>query len=165
MSLDEVDYKVVQHLMRQGRMTWSDLAAILQLSAPATADRVRRLEERGVITAYAALVDAELAGCSLTAFIAVTLERPEHRAAFLERVQQLAEVQECHHMTGDDDYWLKVRCRHTKDLERLISNDLKELPGILRTRTTIVLSTVKETPILPMGEREGGGMKEERAGL
>lgn len=155
MSLDATDNKILQYLMQQGRMSWSDLAAALQLSAPATADRVRRLEERGVITGYAALVDPALTGCNLTALIAVTLERPEHRAAFVERVQQLAEVQECHHITGDDDYWLKVRCRHTKDLERLISDDLKGLPGILRTRTTIVLSTVKETPILPMGQERG----------
>lgn len=67
-------------------------------------------------------------------------------------MQALAEVQECHHVTGEDDYWLKVRCRHTKDLERLISEDLKGLPGILKTRTTIALSTVKETPILPIWE-------------
>jgi Lrp/AsnC family leucine-responsive transcriptional regulator len=53
-------------------------------------------------------------------------------------------------VTGDDDYWLKVRCQNTQDLERLISDELKELPGVLRTRTTIVLSTLKETTVLPI---------------
>jgi len=69
-------------------------------------------------------------------------------------VQTLPEVQECHHVTGDDDYLLKVRCRHTQDLERLISEQLKSLPGILRTRTTIALSTTKETSALPLHQSE-----------
>lgn len=136
--------------MAQGRITWSELAGILELSAPATAERVRRLEERKIIKGYTALIDPEAVGCELTAFIAVTLERPEHRVAFLQRVQELAEIQECHHVTGEDDYLLKVRCRNTRGLEQLVSENLKGLPGILRTRTTIVLSTTKETPVLPL---------------
>lgn len=150
MGIDTVDYKVIRHLMTQGRMTWSELAGSLQLSAPATADRVRRLEERHVIKGYVALVDPEAVGCGLTAFITVTLERPEHRHPFLGLVERLPQVQECHHVAGEDDYWLKVRCANTKGLEHLISNELKALPGVVRTRTTIVLSTVKETPVLPL---------------
>lgn len=147
--MDEIDLKIIEQLMAQGRITWSELAGILELSAPATADRVRRLEG-GVIKGYTAIVDSEAIGYSLTAFIAVTLERPEHRSAFLQRVNDLPQVQECHHVTGDDDYLLKVRCRNTKDLERLISESLKELPGIVRTRTTVVLSTFKETAVMPL---------------
>lgn len=153
MPLDLIDYKAIQYLMAQGRITWSELAGYLELSAPATADRVRRLEERQVITGYAALVDPESIGCHLTAFIAVTLERPQYREGFLNKVHQLPEIQECHHVTGEDDYLLKVRCRTTKDLERLISQELKELPGILKTRTTIALSTLKETPVLPVSKQ------------
>jgi Lrp/AsnC family leucine-responsive transcriptional regulator len=150
MSLDEVDYKIIHALMRQGRMTWAELATVLGLSAPAAGDRARRLEERGIIQGYTALIDADAIGYSLTAFVAVTLERPQHRVAFLKLVQQLAEIQECHHIAGDDDYWLKVRCRNTKDLERLVSTQIKELPGVIKTRTTIVLTTEKETPVLPL---------------
>lgn len=150
MNLDKLDYKVLHYLMAQGRITWSELAGHLELSAPATADRVRRLEEQQVITGYAALVNPDAIGCHLTAFIAVTLEHPQHRAEFLNKVHQLADIQECHHITGDDDYLLKVRCGTTKALEHLISEELKSLPGILRTRTTIALSTVKETPALPL---------------
>ena len=125
---------------------------MLELSAPATADRVRRLEDRQIIKGYAALVDPEGVGLSLTAFIAVTLAHPQHRSAFIALVQSRPEIQECHHITGDDDYLLKIRCRHTKDLERLISDHLKNLPGLLRTRTMIALSTIKETPVLPLTE-------------
>jgi len=155
MNLDYLDYKVIQCLMTQGRITWSELAGHLELSAPATADRVRRLEERQIITSYAALVNPESVGCHLTAFVAVTLEHPRYRAEFLNKIHQLAEIQECHHITGDDDYLLKVRCHTTKGLEHLISEELKGLPGILRTRTTIALSTVKETPVLPIQQQAG----------
>lgn len=149
MSLDELDSKIVQQLMQQGRTTWSELASLLGLSAPATADRVRRLEERSVIRGYAAQIDPEAAGSELLAFIAVSLEQSEQRAAFLQRVERLPEIQECHHVTGADDYWLKVRCRNTHALERLISQELKSLNG-LKTHTTIALSTVKETSVLPI---------------
>jgi Lrp/AsnC family leucine-responsive transcriptional regulator len=136
--------------MRDGRMTWAELAGHLGLSAPASADHVRRLEERGVIRGYAALVDAEAVGCDLTAFIAVTLERPAHRGGFLQRVRELPEIQECHHTAGDDDYLLKVRCANTRELERIVSEGIKGVEGIARTRTTVVLSTSKETPVLPL---------------
>ncbi len=148
--MDDIDINVLQQLMTHGRITWSELASLLQLSAPATADRVRRLEEKGIIQSYAALVNPELIGCGITAFIAVTLDRPEHRQGFVDLVNQLPEIQECHHVTGDDDYLLKVRCTSTRSLEALISNQIKGLPGILRTRTTLALSTVKETPVLPL---------------
>jgi Lrp/AsnC family leucine-responsive transcriptional regulator len=147
---ETIDLKVLRQLMLHGRTTWAELAGILNLSAPAAADRVRRLEERGVIKGFAALVDPEAVGCGLTSFIAVTLERPEHRAAFLEAVQEMPEMQECHHITGEGDYLLKVRCRGTRELERVITDQLKVIPGVVRTRTTIVLSTIKETPILPL---------------
>ena len=149
MGLDEIDSKIVRCLMRQGRITWSELANLLGLSAPAAADRVRRLEERGVIQGYAAQINPEAADCELLAFIAVNLEQAQQREAFLHKVEVLVEIQECHHVTGADDYWLKVRCRNSKALERLISQELKSLDG-LKTRTTIALSTVKETSALPI---------------
>lgn len=147
---DSIDIKVLECLMQQGRMTWSELAGKLGLSSPAAADRVRRLEEKGAIVGYSARINPDAVGCSLMAFVAVTLEHPQYRDPFLEKVQQLAEIQECHHMTGDDDYFLKIRCRGTADLERLISEELKGVPGVLKTRTSIVLSSPKETSNLPL---------------
>ncbi|NEQ95349.1 MAG: Lrp/AsnC family transcriptional regulator [Cyanothece sp. SIO2G6] len=150
MDLNEVDFRAIQYLMTQGRITWSELAGVLELSAPATADRVRRLEERGVISGYAALVDPDAIGCGLTAFVSVTLEKSKHLNTFLKKVQNLPEIQECHHVTGEDDYLLKIRCRDTAELERLVGQELKSITGISKTRTTIVLSTAKESPILPL---------------
>ncbi|MEM9218065.1 MAG: Lrp/AsnC family transcriptional regulator [Cyanobacteria bacterium P01_F01_bin.150] len=150
MDLDDVDFKAIQYLMAQGRITWSELAGILELSAPATADRVRRLEERNVIQGYAALVEPKMVDCGLTAFVFITLDKSKHRNTFLKKIQNIAEIQECHHITGEDDYLLKVRCRDTSELERLVADELKGLAGVTKTRTTIVLSTAKETPILPV---------------
>ncbi|MGF1537709.1 MAG: Lrp/AsnC family transcriptional regulator [Elainellaceae cyanobacterium] len=150
MEINETDYKAIRHLMEQGRITWSELAGILELSAPATADRVRRLEERQVITGYAALVDPEAIGCALTAFISIRLDKPKHQGPFLKKVESLPEVQECHHVTGDDDYLLKIRCSSAKDLERLVNEEIKGVTGVSRTSTMIALSTVKETPVLPV---------------
>ena len=131
-------------------MTWAELASCLGLSSPATAERVHRLEEQGVIQGFTALVDPEAVGCGLTAFVAVTLERPEHRHSFLQKIVEMQEVQECHHVAGEDDYWLKVRCKGTRDLERVVSDTVKSIPGVARTRTTIVMSTPKETPSPPL---------------
>lgn len=126
------------------------MGQVLGLTGPAVAERVRKLEERGIIRGYTAVLDPEAVGYGLLAFIAVTVERMDQRAAFVARVAALAEVLECHHVAGDSDYLLKVRCRSTGDLDRLITEELKSIEGI-RTRTTIALGSVKETSVLPMG--------------
>lgn len=147
--MDSIDRTILATLATQGRITWAELGAVLDLSAPATAERVRRLEAQGIIRGYSARLNAVELGFSVTAFIAVTLERPRYRRAFLELTDGLPEIQECHHIAGDHDYLLKVRCRDPLDLERIIG-ELKELKGVSRTRTTMVLSTAKETAALPL---------------
>ena len=148
--MDTNDLKIIKHLMTSARATWAELGTMLGLSAPAAADRVHRLEETGVIKGYAAVIAPPAVGCNLTALVAVTLARPRHRPAFLRLVDETPEIQECHHVAGEEDYILKVRCAGTEDLEQLVSNDIKSLPGIAKTRTTIILSTVKETVALPI---------------
>jgi len=150
MNIDTLDSKVLRHLMQHARMTWAELASQLGISAPAAAERVRKLEDRGVIQGYVTQINPPSLGYDLTAFIAVTLEHPRDRDAFIAQVHALPAIQECHHVTGDDDYLLKVRCRGTQGLEALITHSLKEIPGVLKTRTTIALSTVKETIALPV---------------
>ncbi len=148
--LSTVDSKALALLMHRGRASWAELAKHLRLSPPAAAERVRKLEERGVIRGYAALVNAEALGYPLTAFVAVTLERSQHRQAFLRRVAGMKEIVECHHVTGDYDYLLKVRTRSTQDLDRVLSDKLKAVAGVARTVTTIVLSTAKESVEVPI---------------
>ena len=147
--MDAIDIAILRRLMERARTTWAELGSLLGLSAPAAADRVRKLEEAGVIRGYAALVDPEAAGCGLGAFVSVTLERADDRRAFLDTVRSLSEILECHHVAGAEDYILKLRCADTRELERLISDRLKSVPGV-RTRTGVILSTVKEAHILPV---------------
>jgi Lrp/AsnC family transcriptional regulator, leucine-responsive regulatory protein len=142
--------KAVGRLQLAGRESWATLGLALGMTGPAAAERVRRLEADGVIRGYAALIDPQAVGASLTAFVAVTLERPGNRTAFLRRVARLAEVQECHHIAGDYDYLLKVRCTGTTDLDRVLTNELKSVQGVMSTRTTVVLRTLKESVVVPL---------------
>jgi Lrp/AsnC family leucine-responsive transcriptional regulator len=147
--MDAVDTKIIAMLLHDGREAWARIGDRVGLTGPAVAERVRRLEERGIIRGYAALLAAEPAGFPLTAFVSVTLETPHHRRAFLARVASLHEVQECHHVTGDDDYLLKIRSRGPADLDRLLTEQLKGGPGVLRTRTLVVLRSEKESVRFP----------------
>lgn len=147
--MDTFDYKALALLMKQGRMTWAELGKHLDLSAPAVADRIRKLEDRGVITGYAALVNPEAVGFPLVAFVSVVLADQRRRQRFLKGIASLDQIVECHHVTGDDDYLLKIRCRGTRDLDRILVEELKGKLGVLRTRTTVVLNTAKETVTIP----------------
>jgi len=150
MSLKSLDVKALKLLMRNGRATWAELGQLLGLSAPSAADRVRKLERRGVIRGYAALVDPGSAGHPLTAYVSVSLASHRDRAAFLRAISKMENVAECHHVAGDDDYLLKVRCRGTQDLDHLLAKELKDKLRVARTRTTIVLSTAKESVRVPI---------------
>jgi Lrp/AsnC family transcriptional regulator, leucine-responsive regulatory protein len=150
--MDSLDRKALVFLMENGRASWADLGQHLGLSAPSAADRVRKLEQTGVIRGYAPLLDAESLGYPLVAFVSVTLGSHRNRSAFLRAIDKLDEVSECHHVAGDDDYLLKVRCRGTRDLDRLLARELKDRIGVAKTRTIIVLSTAKETLRVPLAD-------------
>ena len=148
--MDSTDLVIIGELMRKGRMSWADLAHKVGLSSPGLLDRIRRLEERKVIRGYRAIVSPESVGLELTAFVAVTLEKPSHRSGFLKRIKTFPEIQECHQVTGDHDYLLKIRCENTRHLDHVVSQGIKTLTGIAKTHTTIVMNTEKETGELPL---------------
>ena len=150
MSLDRTDAVALARLMEEGRVSWAELAKALRLSPAAAAQRVRRLEKAGVIRGYGALVEPEAVGRPLTAFVGIVLSRHAARRRFLARIRGLSAVQECHHVTGEFDYLLKVRCAGTRDLEHIINDMLKTKGGVASSRTLIVLSTAKETTRLPV---------------
>lgn len=145
--IDDLDYKILENLSSKGRTTWADLAHLLGLSAPSTAERVKRLEEKGVIVGYRATLNYRSLGYSVTAFISVSLSHPKYISGFLKAIEKIGEVEECHHVAGDEDYLLKVRCKDTEHLDKFLSENLKMLPGISRTKTTIVLSSSKESSL------------------
>lgn len=142
--MDAIDLTIVGILARDARTTFSDIAEQVGLSGPSTADRVRRLEERGVIRGYHAEIFPDALGLDLTAFVEVTLDAPKHRDVFLAAVANEPHIVECHHIAGDHDYLLKVRCAGTAGLESFVSDVVKAIAGVVRTRTTIVLSSAFE---------------------
>lgn len=150
--MDSIDKQILRALMREGRATWAALADVTGLSAAAVAQRVKRLEQAGVIRGYAALVDPDEVGAGLLAYVAVRFADPKHRAAFLKAVTTLPWVQECHHTAGEMDYLLKVRCRGTKELERLITVELKDRCKVTESRTSVVLASSKETTELSVAD-------------
>jgi Lrp/AsnC family leucine-responsive transcriptional regulator len=147
--MDATDLRLLAALAANARITFADLAEEVGLSGPSTADRVRKLEERGVIRGYSARLDPEMLGRGLAAFVAVTLESPAFRDPFIAGIAKLIGVVECHHVAGDDDYLLKVHVDGTRGLEMFVTDRLKALPGVARTRTTVVLSTQLERPFSP----------------
>lgn len=155
--MDQIDLSIISELMPQGRLTWAELAQRVGLSAPGLMDRIRRLEEKKIIQGYRAIIDPQSLGLTITAFVSLSLEKPNQKTAFLKRIRQLPEVQECHAVAGDEDYLIKLRCLNTKHLEQVVSLGLKSLPGVTRTRTTIVMGTEKETPDLPIPDFEADG--------
>lgn len=147
--MDEIDLRILDLLCADGRATYAELADEVGLSAPSTAERVRRLEQRGAILGYSARLDPTVLGVGLTALVSVTLTGPGDRRGFLAALGTFTEVVECHHVAGDDDYVLKVHVDGTQGLERFVSDRLKAVPGVGRTRTTVVLSTALDRPLAP----------------
>ncbi|WNG33457.1 Lrp/AsnC family transcriptional regulator [Archangium minus] len=142
--MDELDYRIVDLLQRDGRATQLEISRTVGLSQPAVAERIRKLEERGVITGYAARVDAAKLGKDITAFIGVSIEHPKYFDGFAKKVLAMPEVLEAHRVAGQDSYILKVRTSNTKTLDTLLVETLRTISGVTRTHTTIVLSSIKE---------------------
>jgi Lrp/AsnC family leucine-responsive transcriptional regulator len=144
MTLKPIDYKILEILQRDARTTQCDLAGAVGLSQPAVAERMRKLEQEGYIKAYVAQVDARKLGKDITAFIGVGIEHPKFNKNFAKRIQAIPQILECHHVTGQDSYLLKVKIESTEKLDALISEQIRTIAGVTRTHTTIVMSSVKE---------------------
>jgi Lrp/AsnC family transcriptional regulator, leucine-responsive regulatory protein len=153
--MDPIDLEILERLQVDGRSTQLELAKAVGLSQPAVAERIRKLEERGVILGYAARVEAALLGKDITAFIGVGIEHPRYFEGFAKKVRGLPDVLECHRVAGAESYLLKVKTDTTRTLDRLLVEVLRTIPGVTRTQTTIVLASVKETThVTPSSPRE-----------
>lgn len=149
-SLDPVDMQIVSMLQANGRMSQADIARALDLAPSAVLERIRKLESRGVITGYVALVDPAAVDCGMLAFIAVRSTEPPGDERVGEALASIPEVLEVHHVAGDDCFLLKVRARDARHISALLRRRLGAIPELTSTRTTIVLDTLKETARLPM---------------
>jgi Lrp/AsnC family leucine-responsive transcriptional regulator len=159
MELDRIDVKLLELLQEDDRISYGELGQQVGLSISGVNARLKKLQASGAIRRFAAQLDPGIVGLDLCAFIQVVLERPEHDRPFIEAVSEISAILECHHVTGDFSYLLKIRVRNTAALERLISDEIKRLPGVVRTHTAIALSSPKETTALdlrPCQNGEGG---------
>lgn len=149
--LDAVDRRLIALLQTNARMSNADIARKLGMAPSATYERTRKLEERGVVTRYEARVTPEDVDLGMVAFIFV---RSSGRAGDLETGEALAaipNVQEVHHIAGEDCFLAKLRVKDARDLSRLMRERIGKIESVQSTRTTIVLETIKETAALPVG--------------
>ncbi|MBW8803300.1 MAG: AsnC family transcriptional regulator [Catenulispora sp. 13_1_20CM_3_70_7] len=137
--MDDIDRHIVAALVADGRMSYTDLGKLIGLSTSAVHQRVQKLEERGVLRGFRAVVDPEALGLSLTAFISVKPIDPAAPDDVPERLKDLVEVEDCYSVAGDENYILKVRVGTPGELESLLGR-IRSAAEV-STRTTIVLST------------------------
>lgn len=142
--IDEIDAKLLEILQRKGRTKRNDLAEAVGLSIPSVGDRLKKLEESGIILGYHAVIDAKKLGKDIAAFIFVTVDSSKHYSQFIEHAGSLDEILECHAITGEGSHLLKVRTTNTASLEKLLAK-IQAWGGVTSTRTNLVLSTSKDT--------------------
>jgi Lrp/AsnC family leucine-responsive transcriptional regulator len=140
---DQVDIKILGILQENGRARLADIAADVELSAPAVMERVKKLEAGGVIKGYHAVIDGKKVGKDITAFIGVSIGHQRDINGFAVQMVQYPDVLECHHVTGEESFILKVKSANTASLEKLLG-EIRSLEGVTRTVTNVVLSTAKE---------------------
>jgi Lrp/AsnC family leucine-responsive transcriptional regulator len=152
MSLDDTDRRILRVLQKAGRMSNSDLADKVNLSASACHRRVQRLEADGYIKDYVALLNARKMGLPTTVFVEITLQAQadEVLEAFEAAVARVPDVLECHLMAGSADYILKVVAENTDDFARIHRQYLTRLPGVAQMQSSFALRTVFKTTALPV---------------
>lgn len=158
-GLDPIDRKILRFLREDGRMSHAAIAKEVGLSGPAVHERVRKLEQRGVIAGYTALLDPDTLGRPHVAFTLVTLAPGNETAVdepIVARICDEPDVLEFHRIAGEDCYLVKIRAATNKDLEKLLRR-IRSIPGVARTRTTLVLSTELERPTIPVPEEAETG--------
>ena len=151
--MDDRDRRILDLIQRDAKLPQAQLARKVGLSAAAVNERLRKLERAGAIRRYAAVVNPNAVGNDITAFVEVFIEHPRFEPAFIQRVLELDEIQECHHITGEFSLLLKVRVRDMKSLQHLLLQQLNTPEGVRQTRTVMVLSTIKEDHYVPTGAK------------
>lgn len=153
LALDAIDRTLLDALQNDCKQSLAELGAQVELSAPSVLERVRKLEEAGLVRGYHAHLDGRKLGLDIGAFIGVGIDHPKRIGAFEKEIAEIPDVLECHHVTGRHTLLLKVRTQNTESLHALIQR-LRELPGVARTETMIVLATQMERTTVPIPASE-----------
>ncbi len=150
-KLDAIDVKILTILMQNGRRRRNEIAAEVGLSLPAVSERMKKMTDRDLIKGYTVLLDAKKLGFDITAFVFVNVDGSKFYTAFIKHVNETATIIECHSVTGDGSHLLKIKAQNTSDLEKTL-NKIQSWEGVHGTRTSIVLSSIKESDELPIDE-------------
>ncbi len=148
-KLDAIDIKIIDILQRNGRTKRNEIAEEVKLSIPSVSERLRKLEQSGIVRSYHAILDSTKVGLGVTAFIFLTAESSRYYDKIIEQAMQTDDVLECHAITGEGSHLLKVHTESTASLEALLSH-IQDWPGVKNTHTDIVLSSPKVTTVLPL---------------
>jgi Lrp/AsnC family leucine-responsive transcriptional regulator len=142
--LDELDLKILRTLQSNGRTKRNVLAEEVGLSIPSVSDRLKKLEENGIIEGYYTKVKRQAFGFDILAFIVIMMDSSKHYKDLIKHVEKQPNVIECYSVLGEGSHVLKVAVKNTESLEKLLS-DIQTWTGVTSTKTTYVLSTIKET--------------------
>ncbi len=147
--MDLIDIKILNCLRKNSRLGASAIGEKVNMSVSAVIERIRKMERSGVIQQYSVLLDPAKIGMNLSAFVEVNLDHPKFNDSFCEGVKKNPKIVECHYVTGEFDFLLKVVTSTPQSLERVL-HELKCIPGVSSTKTLVVLTTVKdEVTVLP----------------
>ncbi|MCF2133147.1 MULTISPECIES: winged helix-turn-helix transcriptional regulator [Burkholderiaceae] len=153
-ALDKLDRKILNLLQADGRMAMKDLAERIGLSITPCIERVRRMERDGVITGYYARVNPAKLGAGLLVFVEITLDHKSGNmfGQFRREVERIAQVLECHLISGEFDYLIKARIGEMSDYRKLLGDILLQLPGAVQSKSYVVMEEIKETLTIAAGE-------------
>ena len=150
--MDSTDLHIIEALQANARTSNAELARDLGMAPSAVLERIRKLEQKGIITGYEARIAPRAVGLSLTAFVFVRAEEKPLTGKTGVALSKIPEVQEVHHVAGEDCYLVKLRVRDTEELSRVLQAQISTIKNVKGTRTTIVLSTVMESAKLSLAE-------------
>jgi Lrp/AsnC family transcriptional regulator, leucine-responsive regulatory protein len=145
--LDDLDIKILNTLQRNGRTKRNQLAEEVGLSIPSVSERLHKLEEKGILEGYYAKLNKKSFGYDITAYIIVNMESSKYYKGFITKVEKIPQILECYSILGEGSHLLKAVVKNTESLEKLLG-DMQSWPGVVSTKTTYVLSVMKETNIL-----------------
>ena len=152
MAIDDIDLRILDMLQRNGKLSQAKIAGAVGLTTPSVNERIKKMERHGMIKGFVALLDHEKMVLPLTAYVDVALEHPRFEKSFIDDLEKLLAVQECHYLAGDFAYRLKVKAANPAALADFLQQRLLAIRGVNRARTCLSLSSKKESTLLPLVE-------------
>ena len=147
--MDETDIAILRLLQSDARLPYADIGVKVGLASSSVTERIKKLTAQKTLKRWTVQLDHDALGFGLLAFVMVLIDQPKQGQAFIDRLKLIPEIQECHHVTGEWSYLLKIRTQSIGHLESLLSDNIQTIKGVSRTMTTITLSTPKETGLMP----------------